>query len=174
MRIASPGRVAVIASLVAAVALTSGCSWFRKDNAAYKLSGEARPLEVPPDLDRPATDGAMALPSQGGGSVMASSSGRASASAAAPSGFNLAGVDREAAFARVGDALAGIQGLTIASKAQLLGSYDVSYGGADFLVRTAQTQNGVYISAVDPRGLPETREAPLALIAQLKARLGGQ
>lgn len=172
MRIASPGRVAVIASLVAAVALTSGCSWFRKDNAAYKLSGEARPLEVPPDLDRPATDGAMALP-QGGSSVMASSAGRA-APAAAPSGFNLSGVDRDAAFARVGDALAGIQGLTVASKAQLLGSYDVSYGGADFLVRTAQTQNGVYISAVDPRGLPETREAPLALIAQLKAKLGGQ
>ena len=49
MRIVSHGRVAVIASLVVAVALTSGCSWFRKDNDAYKLSGEARPLEVPPD-----------------------------------------------------------------------------------------------------------------------------
>ena len=174
MRIASPGRVAVIASLVVAVALTSGCSWFRKDNAAYKLSGEARPLEVPPDLDRPATDGAMTVPAQSGGSVMASSAGRGGQSAAAPSGFNLAGVDRDAAFARVGDALAGIQGVTIASKAQLLGSYDVSYGGDNFLVRTSQTSSGVYVSAVDPRGMPDSRANPVAVIAQLKTALGGQ
>ena len=75
MPIVSRGRVAVIASLAAAVALTSGCSWFRKDNDAYKLSGEARPLEIPPPLDLPNTEGAMALPS--GTSLMASSSGRA-------------------------------------------------------------------------------------------------
>ena len=173
MRIASPGRVAVIASLAAAVALTSGCSWFRKDNDAYKLSGEARPLEVPPELDRPSTEGAMALPSQGG-SVMASSSGRASPAAASPSGFNIAGAQRDEVFAKVGDALAGVQGLTIASKAQLLGSYDVSFGGDNFLVRTAQTQNGVYVSAVDPRGMPDNRANPVAVIAQLKTALGGQ
>ena len=47
MPIASRSRVAVLASLAVAVALTSGCSWFRKDNDAYKLSGEARPLEIP-------------------------------------------------------------------------------------------------------------------------------
>ncbi len=71
MPIASRGRVAVIASLAVAVAFTSGCSWFRKDNDAYKLSGEARPLEIPPELDRPSADAAMALP-EGGTSVMAS------------------------------------------------------------------------------------------------------
>ena len=77
-------------------------------------------------------------------------------------------------FASLGDALAAVQGVTIASKAQLLGSYDVSYGGADFLVRTSQNTDGVYVSAVDPRGLPDTREAPVALINQLKAALGGR
>ena len=60
MPIASRGRVAVIASLAIAVAFTSGCSWFRKDNDAYKLSGEARPLEIPPELDRPSADAAIA------------------------------------------------------------------------------------------------------------------
>ena len=81
---------------------------------------------------------------------------------------------RDAVFASLGDALAAVQGVTIASKAQLLGSYDVSYGGADFLVRTSQNTDGVYVSAVDPRGLPDTREAPVALINQLKAALGGR
>ncbi|MBE2211702.1 MAG: hypothetical protein IAE66_08825 [Xanthomonadaceae bacterium] len=173
MRIASPGRVAVIASLAAAVALTSGCGWFRKDNDAYKLSGEARPLEIPPPLDRPNTEGAMALP-DGGASVMASSTNRAAQGVATPSGFNIAGAQRDEVFAKLADALAGVQGLTIASKAQLLGSYDVSYGGDNFLVRTAQTPNGVYVSAVDPRGMPDNRANPVAVIGQLKTALGGQ
>ncbi len=175
MRIVSPGRVAVIASLAVAVALTSGCSWFRKDNDAYKLSGEARPLEVPPELDRPSAEGAMALP--GGGtnsSVMASSATPATQGAASASGFNIAGAQRDDVFARLGDALAGVQGLTIASKAQLLGSYDVSIGGDNFLVRTSQTSSGVYVSAVDPRGMPDNRANPVAVIAQLKTALGGQ
>ena len=173
MRIASPGRVAVLASLAVAVALSSGCSWFRKDTAAYKLSGEARPLEIPPELDRPNTDGAMAVPSQGGG-VLASNARPAAAAPAPASGFNVAGAQRDAVFSQLGDALAAVQGVTIASRAQLLGSYDVSYGGADFLVRTVQTNDGVYVSAVDPRGMPDTREAPVALINQLKAALGGR
>ena len=172
MPIASRGRVAVLASLAVAVALTSGCSWFRKDNDAYKLSGEARPLEVPPPLDLPNTEGAMALPS--GTSVMASSSGRANQSAASTTSFNIPGAQRDEVFARLGDALAGVQGLTIASKAQLLGSYDVSYGGDNFLVRAAQAQNGVQVSAVDPRGMPDSRANPVAVIAQLKTALGGQ
>lgn len=173
MRIVSPGRVAVIASLAVAVALTSGCSWFRKDNDAYKLSGEARPLEVPPPLDQPNTEGAMALP-QGTTSVMASSANRATQGAASPSGFSIPGAQRDQVFAKLGDALAGVQGLTIASKAQLLGSYDVSFGGDNFLVRTSQTSSGVYVSAVDPRGMPDNRANPVAVIAQLKTALGGQ
>ena len=113
----------------------------------------------------------MALPS---GSVMASSSGRATQGAASASGFTIAGAQRDEVFARLGDALAGVQGLTVASKAQLLGSYDVSYGGDNFLVRTSQTSSGVYISAVDPRGMPDNRANPVAVIAQLKTALGGQ
>ena len=174
MRIASPGRVAVIASLAAAVALGSGCSWFRKDNEAYKLSGEARPLEIPPDLDRPSADAAMNLPA-GGSSVMASQTGnRAGASAATAAGaFSVAG-PREAAFTRIDQALAGIQGASVRSRSQLLGSFDVSYGGVDFLIRTLQSGERVSVSAVDPRGLPEARAEAQALLGQLKTALGGQ
>ena len=49
-----------------AVALLGGCSWFRKGaKGDYALSAEARPLEVPPDLNLPDTSGAMALPPTG-------------------------------------------------------------------------------------------------------------
>ena len=48
-----------------------------------------------------------------------------------------------------------------------------SYRGSNFLVRVSDGQSGVYVSAVDPRGVPATGEAALALVATLKAALGG-
>ena len=75
-------------------------------------------------------------------------------------------------FAKVGDALAATEGVTIASKAQLLGTYDVNYAGSNFLVRVTKVESGVYVSAVDPRGMPATHEAATKLVAALKAALG--
>ncbi|WP_140908932.1 hypothetical protein [Cognatiluteimonas lumbrici] len=155
----------------ALAATVAGCSWFSKDSA-YALAAEARPLEVPPDLDRPSTDGAMAIPGESGqSSVMRSSLGQPSAAQAA-SGFTVAG-DRQEVYARVGDVLEGTEGVTIASRAQVLGAYDVSYEGSNFLVRVSDGQGGVYVSAVDPRGVPATGAAALKLVATLKAALGG-
>ena len=163
-----------VAPLVAAllVAGLAGCSMFGKKNELYTESVEARPLEVPPDLDRPSAERAMTLPSVGSTTASAAAPA-APASSVAPIGFNAPG-ERDAVYAKVGDALAAIDGVTIASKAQLLGSYDVSYGGADFLVRTSQNTDGVYVSAVDPRGMPDNRANPVAVIGQLKTALGGQ
>ncbi|MGN6512240.1 MAG: hypothetical protein ACTHKZ_01510 [Lysobacteraceae bacterium] len=165
MRLSRPFAVAALA-LVAA----SGCHWFHKPDKAYRGSAESRPLEVPPDLDQPNTAGAMAPPEDAPHSVMRSSVGASAAASA--SGFTVPG-ERDAVFAKVGDALAGLQGVTIASKAQLLGAYDVNYEGADFLVRVTAVTGGVYVSAIDPRGTPATGEAPVKLIAALKAALGG-
>ncbi len=153
------------------VAATSGCSWFHKGaRGDYALAPEARPLEVPPDLNLPDTSGAMKVP------ALASSTQRGGAAAgpaaAANSSFTVAG-GRDEVFGKVGAALADIPGVTIASRAQMLGSYDVSYEGANFLVRVVGTEAGSYVSAVDPRGQPATAEAPVALIAALKAKLGG-
>jgi uncharacterized lipoprotein len=157
-------------------ASVSGCHWFKKDTGFQKV-GDARPLEVPPDLDAPDTAGAMLLPDAKPGSVTRSSLGAAPATSAAPasasaSGFTVAG-DRDAVFAQVGDALAKIDGLAIASKAQLLGVYDVSYGGANFLVRVSKVDAGSYVSTVDPRGQAAAGEGPAKVIAALKAALGG-
>lgn len=163
-------RALSIALLATATLAASGCSWFRKDaRGDYALPAEQRPLEVPPDLNVPDTAGAMKVP------ALASSSQPTQAqpgSAAANSGFTVAG-GKDAVFGQVGEALADIPGVTIASRAQMLGSFDVSYEGASFLVRVVAVEAGSYVSAVDPRGLPATAEAPVKLIAALKAKLGG-
>ena len=104
------------------------------------------------------------------------SSAGAAVSATAPrpaaNGFTIAG-ERDAVYQRVGQVLESIDGLQIASRAQLLGSYDVAYQGSNFLVRIVSVDAGAYVSAVDPRGLPATGEAATAVMAQLKAGLEG-
>ncbi|NDK38734.1 hypothetical protein DT603_07755 [Pseudoxanthomonas gei] len=162
MRSMSPYlRPVAFAALAIAVLGVSGCKWFRKGNPDYAMSAETRPLEVPPDLNLPNTATAMKLPQTGA---------QASATPSNPTGFNVAG-PRDEVFAKVGVALEGIDGVSIASRAQLLGSYDVTYEGASFLVRVVAVEAGAYVSAVDPRGLPAGGSAP-KLIAALKAKLG--
>jgi hypothetical protein len=160
-------RVFVALAVLAAAGTVTGCKIFGKKEELYTASVESRPLEVPPDLDRPAADRAMALPSSGTTTVSAATT---ATGAAAPIGFNASG-DRDAVYARVGEVLAGTPGLTIASKAELLGTYDVSYGGSNFLVRVTRIQSGAYVSAVDARGLPPTGDAPAQVIGILKAAL---
>ena len=159
-------RSAVAATLL--VGLLGGCHWFKKDSELYKDEVAARPLEVPPDLDKPATDAAMKMPPTASAAAAAPVAG----AGATPLGFTVPG-ERDAIFAKVGDALGGIAGVTIASRAQLLGTYDVDFEGSKFLVRVTKTDAGVYVSAVDPRGLPASGEAPVKLMAQLKTALGG-
>ena len=162
-----PSRTAAVVLLAVAVIGTAGCHWFRRgDTEAYRNSPESRPLEVPPDLDQPDTSNAMALPSAGG-SVMRSQVGAQQAP-----GFAVPG-QRDAVFAKVGDALAAIPGLTIATKAPLLGSYDVNYEGSDFLVRLVQNGDNVQLSTVDPRGVAANGPPQQKLLAALKTALGG-
>ena len=153
-------------ALVLLVVSVAGCSWFKKGaKGDYALAPEARPLEVPPDLNLPNTSGAMQIPAAGAATAT-------TAAPAAAGGFTVAGT-RDEAFTRVGEALAGVEGVTIASRAQLLGTYDVSYEGASFLVRVSGVEAGAYVTAVDPRGLPATSPAATKLLAALKAKLGG-
>lgn len=163
--------LAVAAAIVVAVG-TSGCHWFSKKDSAYQQSPESRPLEVPPDLDRPNTEGAMQAPDSGTQSVTRSSMSAPAPAQNSATGFTVAG-DRDDVFNKVGAALAATDGATVASKAQLLGTYDVGYQGANFLVRVTKVDAGVYVSAVDPRGMPASNEAATKLIAALKAAIGG-
>jgi uncharacterized lipoprotein len=164
-------RSIVAATLIVAVVGASGCRWFRKGNDLYAQSPESRPLEVPPDLDQPDTSGAMKMPPAAGGSVTRSSMPAPAASTGSNTGFTVGG-ERDAVFGKIGEILAATTGATVVSKAQLLGTYDVDYEGSKFLVRVTKVDAGTYVSAVDPRGLPATGEAPAKLIAALKAGLG--
>jgi len=166
----SVARALAIALLAVVIVGMTGCKWFRKGaRGDYAMSPETRPLEVPPDLNLPNTAGAMQIP------PVASQArpGAAPSATASATGFTIAG-SRDEVFAKVGTALEGIEGLTIATRAQLLGTYDVSYQGSNFLVRVASAGEAqTYVSAVDPRGLPAAGEAPTQLVAALKAALGG-
>lgn len=167
----SLSRSLALALLAVSVAGLSGCKWFKKGaKGDYALSPETRPLEVPPDLNLPSTSGAMQIPAAGGQAT--APAGSSATAAPASGGFNVAG-SRDEVFAKVGDALGGIEGVNIASRAQLLGTYDVAYEGSNFLVRVVGVEAGAYVSAVDPRGLPATGEAATKLMAALKAKLGG-
>ena len=168
-RFSQVSRLAAPLAALVLVAAVSGCSMFGKKSELYTQSAESRPLEVPPDLDRPSADRAMSLPAAGG-SVSASGMNNAGGSTAAPIGFNAAG-DRDAIFAKVGEVLAATSGVSVVNRAQILGTYDVDYMGAKFLVRVTKVGDGAYVSAVDPRGLPPTGEAPVKLIGALKAAI---
>lgn len=162
-------RMALALAMAALATGVGGCKMFGKKSELYTQSVESRPLEVPPDLDRPSADRAMTLPASGG-SVSASTMNNAGAGSAAPIGFNAAG-DRDAIFAKVGEVLAATSGVTVVNRAQILGTYDVDYMGAKFLVRVTKVGDGAYVSAVDPRGLPPTGDAPVKLIAAIKAAI---
>lgn len=166
----SIGRVVVGSVVLAAVVAGSGCSWWRKSNKLYADDVASRPLEVPPELNRGA-----AVPTAGSATAsgLSNAQPRPADAAVGASGFTVSG-SRDDAFNKVGDALAKVEGVTIASRAQLLGAFDVNYGGSNFLVRVTAVEAGAYVSAVDPRGVPATGEAPVKLIASLKAALGGR
>lgn len=55
-------RVLIAAVVAMSLLATSGCGWFRSKKDPYKNAPENRPLEIPPDLDRPNTDPAMEIP----------------------------------------------------------------------------------------------------------------
>ena len=165
-RLARASAAVLLASTV--VALLGGCSWFGKGaKGDYALSAEARPLEVPPDLNLPDTSGAMALPPTASAARAA-----AAAPAASSTAFTVAGT-REQVFGQVGAVLESLDGLTIASRSQLLGTYDVTYQGANFMVRVAAVEGGAYVAAVDPRGVAASGEAPKQVIAAVRAKIAG-
>jgi len=166
-------RATVAGLIVVALLGASGCGWFRKGDALYAKSPESRPLEVPPDLDLPRTDGAMGVPASSvTASGQAAAGPRQVGSSASAVGFTVAG-SRDDIFSKVDTALTAIEGVEVASRAKLLGAFDVNYRGSNFLVRVSAIEAGVYVSAVDPRGMPAPGDAPTSVIAALKAALGG-
>ena len=160
----SPLRRALALALVAAIAGTSGCSWWR-GKSGYENSPESRPLEVPPDLDRPAADSSMQIPATAGAP-------RAAAARPASGASFLIADSAESAWRRLGLALERIEGVTIGERAQELAVYNVSYEGETFQVKIAAEGEGSRISAVNQDGAEVRTGAAGKLLALLKQRLG--
>ncbi len=161
-------RMAVASLVLLSLAATSGCGWFRKTNELYAQSPESRPLEVPPDLDRPRGDVIPGAP--GSGSLVATAT--PAATAGAPISFTTTGT-RDEVFSKVEAALAGIEGVQVTSRAIGLGVFDVNYQGSNFLVRVGEVGSAIQVSAVDPRGLPASGGAPTQLIKALESAITG-
>lgn len=162
-------RVATLVAMSAALLGASGCHWFRKHDY-YSADATNRPLEFPPAFDAAEAERA----SRPAGPVTRSSLPGGDSPAVQASSFAIAG-DRASAFAKVGEALAATPDLTVVNRAQLLGAFDVDYGGEKFLLRITDLDGGrSLVAAVDPRGLPAGGQAAARLIASLKKTLGGQ
>jgi uncharacterized lipoprotein len=83
--------IQALALVIVAASLLSGCGFlnrhFRKENDAYKTSVQEHPLEVPPDLDKPNTSGALAIPDPSNPNAAPVAAGSAApAAAATPTG----------------------------------------------------------------------------------------
>ena len=154
------GRIAVRAGVLSALVLVVGCSWLRADSG-YEKSPEARPLEIPPELDAPSPANVMQVPA-------------ASNVAAAPRQSSAFAIDDtvDNAFRRIGLALKRIDGVEVLQKADALSAYNVRFQGEEFLIRAATAGNRVQVQAVQANGSSVETAAAGELLGRLRERLG--
>jgi hypothetical protein len=155
-------RTLMFATVVVALAATSGCHWFRHDHTPkYAKSPENRPLEVPPDMNLPDTQAALPLPA-------ANAVGTA---AEAPISGLLLSVSAVDAYPRIAKALEAIPGVVINGRSEGLGSFDVTYQGESFLVRVQDSAGGSRILALSADGRILDSGAAAALMEAIKPKL---
>ncbi|GAB2504989.1 hypothetical protein [Arenimonas alkanexedens] len=181
-------RPLLFAALVVALVSQSGCAWTRSKlgvDAAYKNSQQGKPLEVPPGLDAPSMGTAVVVPdATGNGGLLVSDVPPSTLGGAAapaddlpPSGvtgipeFTLAD-SADNTWRRIGESLADIPGVTIADRAKLLNSYEVSYRRVVFLLRAEPAASGTRVVALGANGQPITTGAPAELLTLLREKLG--
>lgn len=156
-------RRALSAVLVAVVVSSAGCGWIR-GKSGYEKSVESRPLEIPPDLDRPAADSSMEIPK---------AAAQRTAPAAPVTGGSFVIADAPAsAWRRLGLALDRIEGVQISERNESGSVYNVGYEGESFLLKVAPDGEASRISAVDQAGQEVRTGAAGRLLALLKQRLG--
>ncbi|MBS0461987.1 MAG: hypothetical protein JSS41_05885 [Proteobacteria bacterium] len=169
----SATRASLAVVIVATLLAAGGCSMIKRPdgslrflprghNADYQKSAEARPLDVPPDLDTPATDPTMQVPgSRAGGAVAAATGGPA---------FTLQD-NAAGSWDRLGKALDHIDGVTVTQRSQLINSYEVQYKGNRILLRVSPDGAASKIDAVGVDGTPLRTPEALDLLGQLRGRL---
>ena len=117
---------------------------------------------MPPDLTLPDTSAATQLPP--------TSSLGAAATTSVTSGVLVDG-DAKTVWTKLGDLLAGLNGVTVQGKAEALNSYDVSYEGQSFLVRVEDANGQSRISAISADGQVLSGGAAGQLLRAVKERM---
>jgi len=161
-------RAVTCAVLAGAVLTSTGCAWMR-GKSGYEVAAEQRSLVIPPDLDAPRADPAMAVP--GGSVATAQPTVAASTPAIVASGPFPVADGVESTWRRLGLALERSEGVEIVERAQLLSAYNVRYEGSEFLVRVTADGDGSRVGAVDAKGGNVTGGAAGKLLAALRTRL---
>ena len=153
-------------TLLVAVTLLSGCSWFHRDTVEYyKKAQESRPLEVPPDLDTPVTSKELVVPgATPAAPARATTASTAPAMAAAtptavpPSSITAEGDALHVAdsvdstFQRVGLALERAQFGKISSRDDAAHSYAFDFNGSVETTPAAATEHHWYSRILHPFG----------------------
>jgi len=123
-------------SIVAAATLLGGCGMFhRHHDNYYSKAQEAKPLEVPPDLDAPVSSSELTVPAAGASSATASATPSSPPVSGAPPQVSLSGdslhvADSVAhAWTRVGLALERAQVGTISERNEAAHSYTLEVTG---------------------------------------------
>ena len=147
---------------VVMVSATTGCSWLKK-RVGYENSKQLNQLEIPPGLDAPGTTNALLVPSVEG--TTAQSQGQA-----AVESFTV-NDELQSTWRRMGLALNRIEGVTVTSSAQALGSYDVRYQGLNYLIRAESAGEATRISAFTSEGPAAANSPASRLLGILKSRL---
>lgn len=142
------------------VSATTGCSWLKK-RVGYENSKQLNQLEIPPGLDAPATTNALLVPSV---------EGTTSQGQAAVESFTV-NDELQSTWRRMGLALNRIEGVTVTSSAQALGSYDVRYQGLNYLIRAESAGEGTRITAFTSEGPAAANSPATRLLGILKSRL---
>jgi uncharacterized lipoprotein len=127
--------VFIRSTLFAAVslALLGGCSMFHHHDNYYSKAQEAKPLEVPPDLDTPVTSSELTVPPAGSATATSTASSASAGTAppqVSPSGDSLHVADSVGhAWTRVGLALERAQVGTISERNEAAHSYTLDVEG---------------------------------------------
>lgn len=145
---------------VVIVSATTGCSWLRK-RVSYENSTQSSRLEMPPGLDAPSTNNALLVPTVDGAAVQGDVSLET---------FTVNDT-QEGTWRRMGLALNRIEGVTITSSAQGLGSYDVRYQGMNYLIRAESAGEQTRVTAYTSEGQATANSPAGRLLGILKSRL---
>ena len=143
--------------------IAAGCGWMVK-KPTYEGQELAKPLVIPPDLNKPKTRDALNIPPK---SMIGVNAPKAPATRSL-----VVNGDVPTVWKKVGAALAGFPDVEVIAKAETIASYEVNFSGESFLLSVQANGTKSKIVAVGSDGSLRDSNAPAVLIARFKPVFG--